>query len=369
MTDEIANASNQPRTASPLSRIRGCLLGGAAGDALGSPVEFAHGASLTAIAGPDGVRHFLPGWHGEVAGQITDDTQMTLFTIEALTTLITDGALANNAAAHRVLHIAYLDWLHTQDWQTTHPSTSTLRNERWLYSRRAPGMTCLSALVDAAHDRQPIGAQALNNSKGCGGVMRSAPFGLIHALNPLGADDYTLDAAVTRSYGLAWAAAGLTHGHPTGKVASGAFAVIVTLICAGHGLRAAVEHTLAYLQVKPDTTETINALRIALAAADNQPPTRATVESIGGGWIAEGALAIGVYAALAHPTPTEALEAFSLAVTHDGDADSTGAICGSIIGTLHGEEHLPRLVEAVEGHSVIVDLSHSFYSALQKAEH
>ena len=60
------------------------LLGGAIGDALGGPVEFEGGRrSLPRI--PIGVRTFVvrvaPAGR---AGTITDDTQMTLFTVEGL---------------------------------------------------------------------------------------------------------------------------------------------------------------------------------------------------------------------------------------------------------------------------------------------
>ncbi|MDJ0338441.1 ADP-ribosylglycohydrolase family protein [Cryobacterium sp. PH31-O1] len=37
-------------------------------------------------------------------------------------------------------------------------------------------------------------------------------------------------------------------------------------------------------------------------------------------------------------------------MTHSGDSDSTGAICGNILGALHGESALPSvLVAGVEG--------------------
>ncbi|WP_307801083.1 ADP-ribosylglycohydrolase family protein [Microbispora triticiradicis] len=56
---------------------------------------------------------------------------------------------------------------------------------------------------------------------------------------------------------------------------------------------------------------------------------REKVESLGAGWVAEEALAIAVYCALAQPDPREAL---LLAVDHSGDSDSTGVVCGNILG-------------------------------------
>jgi ADP-ribosylglycohydrolase len=65
-----------------------------------------------------------------------------------------------------------------------------------------------------------------------------------------------------------------------------------------------------------------------------------------------------VYAALVYPEPEQFLDALALAVTHSGDSDSTGAICGNVLGALHGETALPaELVYAVEGRGVILELA------------
>ncbi len=58
------------------ARFRGCLLGGAVGDALGAPVEFLDRDSILAKFGADGITDYAPAY-GRL-GAITDDTQMTL---------------------------------------------------------------------------------------------------------------------------------------------------------------------------------------------------------------------------------------------------------------------------------------------------
>lgn len=65
-----------------LRRCRGCLLGGAVGDALGAPIEFMNIAEIQSRFGPGGIRDFAPAYG--VIGAFTDDTQMTLFTTEGL---------------------------------------------------------------------------------------------------------------------------------------------------------------------------------------------------------------------------------------------------------------------------------------------
>lgn len=64
-------------------RVRGMMLGGAVGDALGVPAEFQSWYALRQRYGPDGVTDMLPSGQWP-AGTVSDDTQMTLFTCEAL---------------------------------------------------------------------------------------------------------------------------------------------------------------------------------------------------------------------------------------------------------------------------------------------
>ena len=316
------------------SRVRGCLLGGAIGDALGGPVEFRSTAEILAEH-PDGVRTFVDGGPGWPPGTITDDTQMTMFTAEGLIRAGTDA-----------VHRAYDRWLDTQllAGPPEHPDGG-LAALPWLYARRAPGTTCLDALT-ARRRGGSYGDAAVNDSKGCGGVMRVAPVGLLP-----GAD-------VAWTFDTACAIAGYTHGHPTGQVAAGAFAVLVKRLVEGAELTAALDTVDTLLTDRPDCAETVAALALARRLAAIDDPGPGAVEIIGGGWIAEEALAIAVYAALCHPGPDEVLDALALAVTHSGDSDSTGAICGNILGALHGETALPAaLASVVEGRSVLVELA------------
>jgi ADP-ribosylglycohydrolase len=334
------------------ARVRGCLLGGAIGDALGGPVEFMDGPSIVAQH-PEGVREFVAGGPGWPAGTVTDDTQMTLFTVEGL---IRAGVRTDRGIGFTlgVVHHAYDRWLDTQ--LLLKPSGERdgwLQAERWLYARRAPGNTCLEALTGARQGGgsiQRFGEQSVNDSKGCGGVMRVAPVGLL----PGDDAEWIFDAAAQ--------IAGYTHGHVTGKLASGALAAIIHELNRGAVLDDALDAAQALLATKPGHEETSAALSAARElAAGPLGPGPVTVERLGGGWIAEEALAIAVYCALAYPGPDQFLDALALAVTHSGDSDSTGAICGNILGTLHGETALPaELVFPLEGRGTILQLADDF---------
>lgn len=126
----------------------------------------------------------------------------------------------------------------------------------------------------------------------------------------------------------------------------------------------AVDEARALLVDRDDHAETLRAIDEAVEAAnDHARRGPEGVEALGGGWIAEEALAIAIHVALVHPGPDEILEALALAVTHSGDSDSTGAICGNILGALHGETALPpELVVDLEGrgtlHLLADDLVH-----------
>lgn len=183
-------------------RIRGCLLGGAVGDALGAPVEFMTTGDIVARYGPRGIADFDIAYGRR--GAITDDTQMTLFTVDGLIRARVRGQLRGIVDPPSVVHHAYIRWLATQLNAFTARATlpdldGWLIDDERLWSRRAPGMTCISALKAA----KGFGIPAENDSKGCGTVMRDAPWGLASGGDP------------DRAYALAAQAARTTHGHPT----------------------------------------------------------------------------------------------------------------------------------------------------------
>lgn len=337
-----------------MSRVRGCLLGGAIGDALGAPVEFLSLAEILQRFGTQGVRDFAEVAYGadRGVGLVTDDTQMTLFTLDGVINALVrrERGLGFTTA---LLHHSYLKWLHTQT-STSLPGNEEgwLAQQQWLYSRRAPGNTCLQAL-DAwkRTDEVGWGTPARNDSKGCGGVMRSAPIGFLALLEGR--------QGLPDVFDIARDAAGYTHGHPTGQIASGALALLIGHLMLGADLETAARETLRHVQQRPHGQETARALILAMADIDpTKRPDRVHLETLGGGWVAEEALAIALHCALTYPEPDRMLDALSMAATHSGDSDSTAAICGNILGTLHGDAALPKhLAFRVEGRATILEMA------------
>ena len=336
------------------SRVRGCLLGGAIGDALGAPVEFLSLAEILHRFGEGGVRDFVEVAYGadRGVGLVTDDTQMTLFTLEGVINALIrrERGLGFTTA---VLHHSYLKWFHTQTSTTLpEPEEGWLVRQRWLYSRRAPGNTCLQALGSWRRTEDTgWGTPARNDSKGCGGVMRSAPIGFLALLE----DAHGLPTV----FDIATEAASYTHGHPTGQIASGALALLIGHLMLGADLETAAAETLRYVRHVPRGQETARALMLAMENIDlEHRPNRAHLETLGGGWVAEEALAIALHCALTYPEPHRMLDALAMAATHSGDSDSTAAICGNILGTLHGDAALPKhLAFRVEGRATILEMA------------
>lgn len=94
-----------------------------------------------------------------------------------------------------------------------------------------------------------------------------------------------------------------------------------------------------YAQFTDDLAELERLVKMAIDLTWEGGTDVANIEWLGGGWTGETALAIALYCALRHTDSFE--DAVVAAVNHSGDSDSTGAICGNIMGLVHGYEAIP----------------------------
>ncbi len=333
--------------------IAGSLIGGAAGDALGYEVEFNSLASIERRYGQEGIRHYV--LHGDKA-LISDDTQMTLFTAYALTRL--NGRPYDHAEALAEIGKAYLAWYRTQGGSAESCPHCPLEDIKALRCRRAPGVTCLTALETMSKGGIPY-----NDSKGCGGAMRVAPI----ALYALGREDMDENDVAL----LAGDAARLTHRHPLGFISA---AYLATLMYISHDddyshnsfpekvlLLNNDASNILKACYGPTYESHINIMFGLVSHAfqhfvdDNSKPID-NIRSLGEGWVGEEAVAIAYYCALKNSTDFS--EAIRMAVNHDGDSDSTGAVCGNILGAHIGYKNLPDCwKDKLELHDTILDIA------------
>ncbi len=341
----------------------GCLLGGAVGDALGWPVEFARMSEIIRNYGPKGIRDLVPG-AGELF-EITDDTQMTLFTGEGLLRAWAGaqqhGDMPNFAAATRR---SYLCWLETQgespgELLLDGGATGWLLGVEGLHRRRVPGNTCISALREGVLSKEGI---ADNDSKGCGGIMRAAPAGLLAARIQSG--DTT--GAIRLAFEIGCATAALTHGHPSGYYPAGVLAAVIATIVTGGTIAEGVDYSLDFLAHRCGSQETTDAIKKAVNLWHDPrvTPSPEVIETLGGGWVGEEALAIGLYCALV--AGDDLARGVRLAVNHSGDSDSTGSITGNIMGALLGEGAIPvEWLNRLELHDVVRQMGEDLFDTFQ----
>lgn len=335
------------------NRFLGCLLGGAVGDAMGAPIEFLSRSEILRQFGGKGVTGYAEAYGG--IGKITDDTQMTLFTAEGLLRAAVRGRERGIANFEGVTAHAYLRWLMTQGIQPTCHVDITDDNCGWLFrhrelhSRRAPGNTCISAL----REMQSLGEPTTNTSKGCGGVMRVAPVGLFGW--SMGWRDNP-----QRTFKLAAELAALTHTHPTGYLTAGVLAVIIQALIDGLSMTEGLGAAKALLKSEPNHHETLQALELAEELAATSLPNHEAIKRLGQGWIAEEALAISVYCSLAAKSFKHGV---IMAVNHDGDSDSTGAITGNLLGVMLGVKAISEdWREPLELRDTIVEIAGDLFT-------
>lgn len=317
-----------------LNKYQGCLLGGAIGDALGAPIEFLSQGHILDRFGQMGLRNYVE--FGDGTGEFTDDTQMTLFTAEGLLRARHRAMLRGiSGALHQITYHSYQRWLETQHFprqgnsiNSQQLNTGWLVKRKELYTRRAPGNTCLLAL---ASGKMGTIDKPINDSKGCGTVMRMAPVGL----------DFSHDAELAFTEGCHLSA--LTHGHPSGYLSGGFFAALIVYLIQGKSLMESIQLCLEILAKWKNHTEIKQAVQMILSyhnrgsSGDLKPED---IAQFGEGWVAEEALAISLLCALQQPMDFE--KGVLAAINHGGDSDSTGAITGNILGLINGLTGIPE---------------------------
>ncbi len=363
------------KTEEKLDQIRGSMIGGAIGDALGYAVEFLPEKEIFETYGPNGIVEYkLVGGKA----RISDDTQMSLFTANGI--LVGETRLCMRGIGgvpHMYVPDAYQDWMKTQfsdmktvnkyDRYTEEGGYSWLLDVPELYARRAPGNTCLSALKKRAQ----MGAvgdfikSPINNSKGCGGVMRIAPLALKYKYF-LNQEKLDVEAAQL---------AAITHGHSLGYMPAAVVCHIISDILFWYpemslkeivlDARDTVERLFKDDSNLPALIEIINK---AVRLSENDADDLDNIHALGEGWVAEETMAIAIYCALKYQNDFS--KAMIVSVNHKGDSDSTGAVTGNILGAVVGYEAIEdKWKKNLELHDVILEMADDLCHGCQMSEY
>ena len=360
-------------------RIRGSLMAGAAGDALGYTVEFMSRKSILAQYGTKGITKFDLSAEGKAL--VSDDTQMMLFTACGMLMGITRGYMRGiGGQPEKYVDGAYLDWYYTQTGKKKKMLSNDfhytwLRDLPELAHRRAPGNTCLSACESLFQ-----GKKVQNNSKGCGGIMRVAPMALLMAGYESRGESFYNVQQMDEAGG---EVAAVTHKHPLAFLPSAMLTHLIYRVIR-------MEENEIKANMADIALETINALdniykgeyeedkrylvhltRMAVTLAANDKSDAENIRLLGEGWTGEEAWAIALYCAVRHVGSME--DAIIAAVNHDGDSDSTGAVCGNIMGAIYGYEAMKRkrlfcpqgkeLEQTLELSNIILTLADDLYTS------
>jgi ADP-ribosyl-[dinitrogen reductase] hydrolase len=279
-----------------LNRYRGCLLGLAVGDALGTTLEFKPPGSFMPITNMIGGGPF-----NLKPGQWTDDTSMALCLAESL--IECQGFNPKDQMER------YVRW-----WKEGHlSSTGTCFDI---------GNTTRTALATFLKTGNPFSGPSDSYSAGNGSLMRLAPVPMFYANNPREAIDKFGESSKT------------THGAPTAVDACRYFGALIVGALNGKDKETILaDH---YSPVPDYWNENPLVPEIAEIAAGSfkhkNPP-----EIRGSGYVVQS-----LEAALWAFYHSESFaEGCLMAINLGDDADTTGAIYGQIAGAYYGANAVP----------------------------
>ena len=337
----------------------GCIMGGAFGDAYGFPVEYLRLSEIVERYGRKGITAPDAGPNGRII--VSDDTQMTLFTMDGLTTgMMRVRTHRTDSPAEVYIDRAYLDWYATQHPRMpyTRPFTA-IYTDRRLRAQRAPGRTTLSSLavqfqnVADPRDEFDIGQRGtiekpISSSKTCGALMRTAPIGLM-----LNGENYNIQADSVAA--VAARAAAITHGHPFGYLPAALFAEIISRMtyrrmAADPTLERLMNNALYQIELQFRGTRDLELFIAEMEKAirmgcDRSLKVGTCLKELGDGWNADSALANAIFLVLRFPN--DYYRAIHAAVNRTGDSDTIGSVTGNLLGAWIGYQELSRQLDDI----------------------
>ncbi len=348
------------------------IFGGALGDALGGPIEFHKNLlEITSRFGENGIQELERYYHKDMflemrrlpAGSVTDDTAMTLLTLEGYNKNIEKNIEPSLDNSLPMIWQAYLKW---GSQQTRNEAFAALarhysdRSIQWsddikpFFQTQGAGLSTLAALSKGYYGtpETPIKyyflvegvRRVISPNLGCGAMMRTAPIAML-----------TLHQSDEETFQEACKLAMTTHGHPDSYLS----AAVVNHILRGALLNKPFSKNIQNLKsIISNYDGHENCWRVIEGAltekVDVSEPQRTMIRmdqlpgklGFSNKFLALPVLAQVIYA-LRHDGQIHRLyttrfkDITRLAVNHSGDTDSVGSMCGQYMGAKYGIEYLP----------------------------
>ncbi|MEA0734586.1 ADP-ribosylglycohydrolase family protein [Xanthomonas campestris pv. campestris] len=298
------------------ARFRGCLLGLAVGDALGTTLEFCAPGSFTPITDMHGGGPFALR-----AGQWTDDTSMALCLAHSL--LYRQGFDAADQMNR------YCNWYQHGSLSSTGTCFDIGGTVRQALERYLDGGPAFSGSDDP-------------RSAGNGSLMRLAPVAMFYAQRPEQLGERAADSSRT------------THAAPEALDACRLFAFQLRAALLGSGRDEVLQP--AALPSQSLVTPAIGALLVRVHASVARAQIRGT------GYVVD-ALSAALWC---FATTDTFADAVLRAANLGDDADTTAAICGQLAGAFYGIDGIPAAWrERVQDAAEILALADRLYEAAQ----
>lgn len=334
-----------------LDKVRGCMLGGAVGDALGYPVRKLSYIEICDRYGAEGIKEYELT---DGKAVISDNTQLALFTANGLligkTRQSMRGVGGPDAESVRQ---AYSDWIKTQKSNNTNESHVTwLYNIEKMHNERLTTESVKNALEHEDDSKN----RPTSEMKDFGGIVRIAPVGLYFKEEDMSLEDIDKIAADITA---------ITHDYDSAYIAAAAMTHIVNrLTYTEMSVKEAVNDSINTIKklygYKPRIDRVVDAMLHAMELAESDMHSQEAISELGTGIKSYEALAIAIYCSVKYNEDFE--KAVQTAVNHDGESAATGLLTGNILGAYLGARAIPEsFLENLELRHVIQIVAEDLY--------
>ena len=331
------------------SAYRGCLLGLAAGDALGHTVDEKTWDEICADYGPNGLLGYdlVNG-----SAEVTSYTQLVTYLSNAMLLSISRGVKDNFMP---FIHLGLKEWVRSQQYYRDPERSFCWVAKLPAFRRRH----CRDSRMLESLRLQSLGAIVpRNNYDTPSALTAGVAVGLFFEERRMDPAQIGQITAKTVS---------LSHGHPDAWLS----AVVLAYTIAGllqepelpleTQFRSAIAAMQGQFPGEPGKALAARLKRVITIARNPSADLQAGMEALGCNTAAE-CLAGAMYACLTVPDDFDA--ALILAVNHSGHSAATGALTGAILGARLGHEALPEFyLESLEGVEPLCVLAEDLYSS------